>query len=799
MKKTVKVLIIFISIFVVLYFSGFMTHAEEKPLGLSDVVIDNTFPDNDFRKYIKYFFDDNKDGILSPSEIAKVTEIDLMVYVDGDMLFVYSLDGIEVFYNLRSLDGSVQSFEKVALDGFQKLERVDVGYGCLSSIEIKNCPCLKYIGAENCYDLRTFTLSNCPSVTEIDLSGTNYIEEVNFSQLSNLETLNLQQADVKKINVSSNKKLKVLYAGMTKITSIDVSNNSELMVLNLVNDTIDSLNLSNNPKLKELVAPKGLSSINLSNNRALEELSIEGISSINIGYCPLLKYLSISGISSLNISNNPKLIVAYLNYDYEEKSGELIYRSHGKYRSDEWSMISYPKNATIITDKPIIEPTGLGLNYDSLTLEKGQNRSLIATVVPDNASDKTVTYISGNTSVASVDSNGLVKAVGQGNTTITAKTVNGIEKSIPIKVVVKPTKISLNISSSTIYFGDSLTLTATLSPSDVTEKTITWASSNVTVATVSGGVVKAKGAGKATITAKTVNGLTAKCEVSVFADNVSSNIFADIKFDSWQYNAAKAVFDKGYMTGTGTLGGRVLFSPNNNINRTMFVQALYSMDGKPAVTYVQKFSDVNSGAWYASAVTWASNNGIVAGNPDNSFGVNGKATREQLALMFYKYAVYKKYDVGIKATTNLDGFTDAKKVDSWALTAVKWAVERGIISGKGNASAGYRIDPTGKASRVECAAMMNKFSEVYSGAPKMCDEDLEESIALPMEEVEDIPVPGDETEDVADDEEPEVIDDGEEIIEDEDKIDHEDMIEDEDADSKDGTDDKMDKDGNITG
>jgi len=142
--------------------------------------------------------------------------------------------------------------------------------------------------------------------------------------------------------------------------------------------------------------------------------------------------------------------------------------------------------------------------------------------------------------------------------------------------------------------------------------------------------------------------------------------------------------------------------------------------------------------------------GIVAGNADGTFGVNGKATREQLALMFYRYAVYKNYNVSVSASTTLDGFTDAGKVDSWAITAMKWAVERGIISGKGNASAGYRLDPTKGATRAECAAMMNKFDEVYSKSLKTEDEDLEKPLALPLEEAEDIAVP--EEEDTVDDE-----------------------------------------------
>ena len=430
-------------------------------------------------------------------------------------------------------------------------------------------------------------------------------------------------------------------------------------------------------------------------------------------------------------------------------------RSDESVKSD-YICIDANGNVRISSQPGVIVPNGIGLNYDSLTLQKGETRKVTATVTPDNAVDKTVKWATGNSAIATVDQNGNVKAVAAGSTTLSATTSNGISKSIPIKVIVNPTSIKLNKTTATMYFGESLTLTPILAPSDVTEKTITWTSSNTAVATVNNGKVKANNkGGETTITAKTVNGLTATCKVTVYADNNPSNIFADIKYGSWQYNAAKAVYDKGYMTGKGNLNGRVLFSPDTNMTRSQFVVSLYSMDGKPAVTYEQRFSDVKSGDWYASAVTWAVKNGITAGNKNGTFGVDGKATREQIALMFYKYASYKGYDVSIKATTNLDGFTDASKVDSWAVEAIKWAVERGIISGKGNATDGYRIAPTSSATRIECAAMMNKFSEVYSGAPKMGDEDLEEPLALPEENIEDLPVPADETEDV-------IIDDKEE-------------------------------------
>ena len=407
-------------------------------------------------------------------------------------------------------------------------------------------------------------------------------------------------------------------------------------------------------------------------------------------------------------------------------------------------------------------PTEVTLDRDKLTIPKGESQTLTASVIPKDFFDQSIIWKSSNPGIATVDSNGVVKAVSAGKTVITARAFGGVEKTCEVKVIVNPETISIGADEHIMYFGNVKTLTVTITPSDVTEKNIIWTSSNTDIATVYNGVVRAKNKfGKTTITAKTVNGLKATYDITVFADNTPGNIFADIKADSWMYTPAKSVYDKGYMTGTGTIEGRVIFSPNTDMNRTMFVQALYSMDGKPEVTYEQKFSDVMESAWYAKAVTWASNNGVVAGNPDGTFGINGKATREQLALMFYKYAVSKGFDVTVKPSTTLDGFTDANKVDSWALTAVKWAVERGIISGKGNASTGYRIDPIGKATRIECAAMMNKFSEIYANAPKMGIEDIEEPFALPEEEIEDLPVPADETEDV-------IIDDEEDETEDED-------------------------------
>ena len=362
-----------------------------------------------------------------------------------------------------------------------------------------------------------------------------------------------------------------------------------------------------------------------------------------------------------------------------------------------------------------IYPNGIGLNADRLKLTVGESYTLKATVVPDNAIDKSVKYKSENPSVATVDQNGLVKAVGTGKTVISARTVNGLIKNCEITVIKNPTSVTLDKTSATVYFGESVKLTATVLPADATDKSVTWSVDKPSIAGVNNGTVKVWGAGIFTVTAKTSNNLMATCRITALADNVAGNPFADIKASGWQYDAAKYVYDRGYMTGKGELiPGRVLFSPNTAINRSQFVQTLYSVEGCPEVTYSPVFKDVPEGKWYTNAVIWAASNGIVSGTGDGStFSVDGAATREQLAAMFYKYAVYKGYDVSEGVGKKIPDFSDADKVSPWAVNALNWAVSNGIISGKGNESTGYRLDPNGTATRCECAAILRSFLIFY--------------------------------------------------------------------------------------
>ena len=171
-----------------------------------------------------------------------------------------------------------------------------------------------------------------------------------------------------------------------------------------------------------------------------------------------------------------------------------------------------------LDEKPSIPAVSIKINKTSLSLEKGKTEKLTATITPDNATDKSITWTSDDEKVATVSDDGTVKAVSAGVATVTAKTNNG--KTATCKVTVKNpviavTSVKLNKTAVTIEKGKTETLTATITPDNATDKTVTWTTDNNKVATVANGKITAVSAGVATITAKTNNGKTATCKVTV--------------------------------------------------------------------------------------------------------------------------------------------------------------------------------------------------------------------------------------------------------------------------------------------
>ena len=168
-----------------------------------------------------------------------------------------------------------------------------------------------------------------------------------------------------------------------------------------------------------------------------------------------------------------------------------------------------------------VSVTEVGLNKTSTTLIEGETETLVATVMPENATDKSVVWESGNESAATVSQEGLVTAVGEGKATITVKTNDGgFSASCEVTVnkkVIAVTGVVLGNTELTLVEGEEENLAAAVTPENATDKSVVWESSNKSAAAVSqDGLVTAVGEGKATITVKTNDGgFSASCEVTV--------------------------------------------------------------------------------------------------------------------------------------------------------------------------------------------------------------------------------------------------------------------------------------------
>ncbi len=180
------------------------------------------------------------------------------------------------------------------------------------------------------------------------------------------------------------------------------------------------------------------------------------------------------------------------------------------------------KKATCVVTvaKKIIEPTAIELSATTAELKVNGNVTLTATVTPDNATDKTVTWTTSNAAIATVDAGGKVTAKAIGEAKITAACGKATATCVVTVVATPVESIRLNSTSLDLTEGENATLRVTFTPSAATDKTITWSTSDATVATVENGVVTAVKAGNATITATSANGKTATCVVTVEAKDV---------------------------------------------------------------------------------------------------------------------------------------------------------------------------------------------------------------------------------------------------------------------------------------
>ena len=186
-------------------------------------------------------------------------------------------------------------------------------------------------------------------------------------------------------------------------------------------------------------------------------------------------------------------------------------------------------------------------------------------------------------------------------------------------------------------------------------------------------------------------------------ETVKAN-FADVAADAWYADAVQYVYENGMMSGTS----ETTFSPDVTTTRGMIVTILYRLEGSPDLSNENlgyPYADVDANAYYADAVYWARQNGIVSGMSAEQFAPNNAITREQMAAILYRYAQFKGYDVSAKA--DLSVYTDAAQVSAYATDAMAWANGAQLITG----TSATTLTPAGNATRAQVATILMRFCE----------------------------------------------------------------------------------------
>ena len=406
------------------------------------------------------------------------------------------------------------------------------------------------------------------------------------------------------------------------------------------------------------------------------------------------------------------------------------------------------KEFTLTIDQQgTIHVTSVSLDKTSLELTEGETAQLTATVEPEDASNKNVTWESSNTNVATVN-NGEVTAVSAGTATITATTVDQ-SKTATCEVTVKPAEYTVTVltdgkgsasaSPATAAAGTTVTLTAKpdsgyrLAHWEVVEgdvtisgNSFTMPAENVTVRAVfspvvnipdtydidlivgEGGEAKlsltnASAGSTITVTAtpdegfkldyitvdgERIDGTTFTMPnhdvtVRVYFTDGAALPFTDVSAGAWYFDAVGYVYVGGLMDGVSD----TLFDPDGTMTRAMVWAILARVDGET----------VSGDGWIETARDWAMANGVSDGE-----NANGYVTREQFATMLWRYAGEPETDgsgVGV--------FDDGETVSIWAFDAMSWALNNGVITGVSDDA----LLPANTATRAQCAAMLMRFVE----------------------------------------------------------------------------------------
>ena len=263
--------------------------------------------------------------------------------------------------------------------------------------------------------------------------------------------------------------------------------------------------------------------------------------------------------------------------------------------------------------------------------------------------------------------------------------------------ITKPSKVengSIKVSDSKAEKGDTVTITVTPDEGYELDKLAVYDEDGDKIG------LKDKGDGKFTFEMPKGD-VEIEVSFALIEDEAVKANFADVAADAWYADAVQYVYENGMMSGTS----QTTFSPDLTTTRGMIVTILYRLENEPTVTGTTAFTDVAADQYYANAVAWAAQNGIVSGIDATTFAPNNAITREQMAAILYRYAQFKGYDVSAKA--DLSVYTDATQVSTYATDAMAWANGAQLITGTSQAT----LTPAGNATRAQVATILMRFCE----------------------------------------------------------------------------------------
>ena len=185
--------------------------------------------------------------------------------------------------------------------------------------------------------------------------------------------------------------------------------------------------------------------------------------------------------------------------------------------------------------------------------------------------------------------------------------------------------------------------------------------------------------------------------------NCPSLKFSDLDITQWYHLDTDYVIENDIFRGTT----ESTFTPNGNITRAMMITVLYRAEGEPEVTGETTFEDIDENAYYAKAVVWGQQNGIIKGYSETEYAPEQDILREQIAAIMHRHAQYKGYDVSVGENTNILSYDDFDSISEYAIPSMQWAVGSGMIKGRTEST----LNPDAFATRVEIAAMLHRFIE----------------------------------------------------------------------------------------